>query len=466
MKKWFTKAALSLYGLLRITQVIACDNSSFELVTMNDLGGGQYEFTVTFCCGGGYDGIAYGAESYTLLWGVQAVGISSFASYPATLTSPQTGNVYAADNAFTYGSDLLLYDDPTYSLQTWGDIRIGTGAPGSYCSTFTFVTNGMPTQLILMGAEGNGVGVAPYGCNGMPEMEINFDVAADAGVYQVICEGSAATLTATATGGTPPYTYIWSNGATTATTTVSPVANTTYTVTVTDDNGHTDTDDVPIFVNPRPVVNAGADASITFGYGASCVTLHGTASGASSPYTYSWSNGTSGANNTVCPSTTTAYTLTVSDYYGCTRTDDVTVDWIDVRCGPHNNKVYVCKNGTTKCINSGQVNSYLMSGYTLGACWMRLDDATAESENPISIFPNPASTQADIAFILQHAGVAQIDIFDASGRRQIAQQSVSVESNMEYVQNIRIADLPSGLYFVMITNEAGERLTQKLQVLH
>jgi hypothetical protein len=44
------------------------------------------------------------------------------------------------------------------------------------------------------------------------------------------------TLTATLSGGTPPFSYLWSNGATTPTITVSPTTGTDYTVTVTDIN--------------------------------------------------------------------------------------------------------------------------------------------------------------------------------------------------------------------------------------
>ncbi len=53
-------------------------------------------------------------------------------------------------------------------------------------------------------------------------------------VYPGYAPASKITLTATVSGGTPPYTYSWSNGATTASVKVSPATTSAYTVTVTD----------------------------------------------------------------------------------------------------------------------------------------------------------------------------------------------------------------------------------------
>ena len=60
-------------------------------------------------------------------------------------------------------------------------------------------------------------------------------------VYPAYSFGSSINLSAVATGGTPGYTYAWSNGVTTPADTVRPTANTSYTVTVTDTKGCTGT---------------------------------------------------------------------------------------------------------------------------------------------------------------------------------------------------------------------------------
>ena len=56
-------------------------------------------------------------------------------------------------------------------------------------------------------------------------------------VYPAYAPASSLTLQANVSGGAGPYTYSWSNGATTASTTVSPKASTNYSVMVTDQNG-------------------------------------------------------------------------------------------------------------------------------------------------------------------------------------------------------------------------------------
>ena len=55
-------------------------------------------------------------------------------------------------------------------------------------------------------------------------------------VYIGYSPASSITLTASPSGGAPGYTYSWSNGPTSSAVTVSPIVNTTYTVTITDQN--------------------------------------------------------------------------------------------------------------------------------------------------------------------------------------------------------------------------------------
>lgn len=93
------------------------------------------------------------------------------------------------------------------------------------------------------------------------------DVKVDAGPNQEICDGEAATLTATSSGGTPGYTYLWNTGQTTASITFTPTGdpdtnlNIDYTVTATDSNGCEDTDTVQVRVKSVPIATVNTDAA-------------------------------------------------------------------------------------------------------------------------------------------------------------------------------------------------------------
>ncbi len=73
-----------------------------------------------------------------------------------------------------------------------------------------------------------------------------------------ICLNKFATIVPVALGGTAPYTFTWSNGTTGPTLVESPPVSSQYTVTVTDANGCTFSDDFNINLHPQP------DANFTF----------------------------------------------------------------------------------------------------------------------------------------------------------------------------------------------------------
>lgn len=132
-----------------------------------------------------------------------------------------------------------------------------------------------------------------------------------------ICAGQSVQLSAAYTGnGT--YTYAWSSGATTQNATVSPSATTTYTVTVALNSGCTKTATVTVTVNDLPNADAGNNVNITSG-ASTMLTATGGA-------TYAWSTGGNTASVTVSPTSTTTYTVTVTNAGGCSATDEVTVN--------------------------------------------------------------------------------------------------------------------------------------------
>ncbi len=132
------------------------------------------------------------------------------------------------------------------------------------------------------------------------------------------CDGQA---TATPTGGTAPYTYLWSNNASTPT--ITALCAGTYTVTITDDNGCTATSSVTIGdgIAITATLNV-TDATCGVCDGDITATAGG---GSGAPYQYSWSPGgqITPSINGLCPG---AYNLTITDNAGCSELFTVLVN--------------------------------------------------------------------------------------------------------------------------------------------
>lgn len=130
-----------------------------------------------------------------------------------------------------------------------------------------------------------------------------------------ICSGSIANLSASGAS-----TYTWNPGGLTgANVGVTPISTTTYTVTGTSALGCVGTNTTMVTVNPNPTV-AVSSSTICIGAAATLTT-----SGAS---TYSWSTGATTSSIVVSPGSTTNYTVTGTDAFGCKdiKTTSVTVN--------------------------------------------------------------------------------------------------------------------------------------------
>ena len=129
-----------------------------------------------------------------------------------------------------------------------------------------------------------------------------------------ICVGQSSNLNSNVGGGTPGYTYNWSNGGITSNISVSPTVTTNYTVNVTDANGCTISSNITVVVNTN-LNGLASSAPSTVCAGQSSTISANANGGTGGPYTFVWSPGGSGQTIGVTPSATTFYTVTISD--GC-----------------------------------------------------------------------------------------------------------------------------------------------------
>ena len=160
-----------------------------------------------------------------------------------------------------------------------------------------------------------------------------------------ICLTNQASITPVVAGGNGPYNYIWSNGQTNTTLLVSPNTSSSYTVTVTDANNCSATQQINIIVRLPIAITLTPDTTICAG---SSVTLNATASGGDGNYSFSWNNGLStNASIVFTPGTDTTLNLIVSD--GCSTppvSGDVTVHVTIINLGVLSISNVKCKGGT------------------------------------------------------------------------------------------------------------------------
>ena len=136
----------------------------------------------------------------------------------------------------------------------------------------------------------------------------------------ITCFGANdGTITATPNGGTSPITYTWTGALSGAT--ISGLSAGTYNVTATDNSGCSGTGSASIIEPADLVINLGQDAN-------ECEGVLVTLTAPSSFVSYNWSSGEQ--TQSITPTTTNLYTVTVTNSTGCTAADAVSVTFVPV----------------------------------------------------------------------------------------------------------------------------------------
>jgi gliding motility-associated-like protein len=292
-------------------------------------------------CSGGIDGTATvtatgGAGGFSYQWNTTP------AQFTATATALTTGiyNVTVTDMNGCINTSTIQVTTPnplTTTLtptnvncfgSTTGSIinAIGGGVPA-----YTFAwSNGTTTQNLAAIPAGtytvtitdlNGCNITETTTVTQPTAPIAITIAA----VNVTCHGgNNGTATATVTGGTAPYQYSWNTIPQKVTAIASGLSIGTYTLTVTDSKGCTQTQTITIQQPSNITAVITEQSSNCFGTGDGSATV--VASGGTPGYTYIW--------NTV-PSQTGAtatnliggqsYSVIITDSLGCTKTQNITI---------------------------------------------------------------------------------------------------------------------------------------------
>ena len=214
----------------------------------------------------------------------------------------------------------------------WATIQ-GTPPTVSVSSSTTTICSGSPVSLTASGAityawntgattttinptptlttTYSVIGTNSVGCFGTATQVINVNALPSIVITgtNIVCSGTPLTLTA----GGSAITYSWNTGAVAPTISVTPLVNTTYTVTGIDGNGCVNSAVKSITVNALPILSTISTNSIL------CVGQSATLT-AGGAFTYSWSTGSTSVSIVVSPTVTSNYTVTGVSALGCIGT--------------------------------------------------------------------------------------------------------------------------------------------------
>ncbi len=311
----------------------------------------------------------------------------SASTYLSTDADPTPTVTGTAGGSFSSTAGLSI--DPST-----GAIDVSASTPGTYTVTYTTAgTCPNSTEVIVT--------------------IVDCDLQASIETFNETCPGqNDGALDLSITGGTSPYTFLWSNGAITED--IDNLALGTYSVTITDDNGCETTASATITAEDAedPVLNCLSNQTITLSSDQSDYTLPDYVVNADV-------TATDNCNVSSITQTPAAGTVLAPDVYtiSFTATDD--------------------SGNTSNCSLTLTVDE------TLGTSSVDLGD--------ISLYPNPADQLVIINNAQQHE-LKEILLYDIRGRRVM---QVNLNSNASSIR-LDVSLLASATYIVVLKSETSQ----------
>lgn len=235
----------------------------------------------------------------------------------------------------------------------------GGTAPFSYSWT-----NGLVTQNGTNLAGGNHTLTITddYGCIHNEDFIINEPAQLTGNVVftnETYFQADDGTASIAASGGVPPYTYLWSTNETTDS--ISNLVPGNYSVQITDANNCQLTETFEILAIDCSTFDVQVSKTDQTYYQTNDGTATLSISNGTAPYTYAWSNGdTNSIVDSLLPGN---YTVDVIDTLGCNMLVPFTIDSVDcsnfaVQISSTNETAYQLNNGTALASSTGGISPY------------------------------------------------------------------------------------------------------------
>ncbi|MFM9053223.1 MAG: hypothetical protein ACKOKF_13080, partial [Bacteroidota bacterium] len=357
--------SLSYQWSLNGTPISGATGSSYQISSATTaMSGGVYSVVVSSGCATAYP-VTSGNATLTVNVPVTAsiTGNSSFCAGSSTSLSANSSSAYAWSPGGATSQATTVASAGTYQVTT-------TDANGCTSTASLNVTqNPLPVPSATM---------VPVSCNG----------------------GSNGSIDLSVSSGTSPFSYSWSNGATTED--ISGLGQGSYSVTVTDANGCTATASVAV-TQPTAVALSTTQTNVLCN-GAATGSVDLTVTGGTAPYSYSWSNGAT--TQDIGSLSAGTYNVTVNDANGttngCTASTSVTIT-----------------QSTALSVSTTQVNP-VCNGAATGSIDLTVGGGTA----PYSYTWSNGATTQDISSLT--AGTYNVTVNDANGSSNGCSASTSV----------------------------------------
>ena len=485
-------------------------SNSGSSATISNLAAGNYSVTVTDSKGCTSSATVTVSTPANFNLSVSTTNVTCFGQSTGTATATATGG-----SGFTYswsnsGNTAVISNLPagSYSVTVTDAnscVKIASGTVtqpanalsatasstpsscGSSTGTATVsVTNnvGSPTYVWSPGGGTaqtiNGLSANTYtvtvtagGCTATASTSVNNSNGPTITIQKVdpTCFGSTnGSATALVSGGTPGYTYLWSNNATGSS--LNGLAAGTLTLIVTD-NAQCSAFGSVTLVQPNPITLTETVTNVNCN-GAQTGAISLTIGGGTGPYIYGWSN--SSSSSSIANLSAGSYTVTVTDSRSCTAASTYTVTQPTALVVTTTSTASTGSNGTATATVSGGTSPYnytwsgtptqttavataLASGsYSITVTDSKGCSATssvtvnttvgiteASIITSFSLFPNPANDKLNVVIDLGGTHSIQLNVTDISGKVVYAGKEIV---NGKMTHEINVNDFNGGVYVI------------------
>lgn len=281
---------------------VSCQNGNNGFVNLT-VSGGQQPYSYNWSNGQTtQDLFSLSAGTYTL---ILTDGNGCIAYDTVTIVQPSI--------AFSLGG--VITNVACFGASTgFIDLNVSGGV-----APYTYIWNNGGSNQDLSNLQAGNYNVIVFDANNCQESQSfsitqpTFDLQANTVVEDLICTSNeTGSIDVTVTGGTSPYSYLWTNGQTVQD--LINVGTGNYSLTISDNNGCQITLSENISAPAQPLTTSATTANVScFGFSDGQITL--ATLGGVSPYEYQWSNGQTAS--LIDSLTAGLYSVLVTDANGC-----------------------------------------------------------------------------------------------------------------------------------------------------